>query len=143
MAVGRFKFSERSAAALESCHHELQLVATHALAAEVIDFAVDEGHRGEAAQNAAFATGKSQLPWPKGKHNAVPSNAMDLRPIVPAGVNVWSAAALPYWYFLAGVVLAEASAAGVPIRWGGDWDSDRNLTEERFRDLGHFERVTK
>ena len=27
----------------------------------------------------------------------------------------------------------------IPIRWGGDWDSDNNLNDQNFMDLVHFE----
>ena len=27
------------------------------------------------------------------------------------------------------------------IRWGGDWDGDNDLNDQKFNDLGHFELV--
>ncbi|GAG46371.1 unnamed protein product, partial [marine sediment metagenome] len=42
---------------------------------------------------------------------------------------------------LAGILRAIASDHGLEIKWGGDWDGDFNLLEERFLDLGHFELI--
>lgn len=44
------------------------------------------------------------------------------------------------WYYFAGFVLGAAKQMGIDIRWGGDWDSDRDIHENRFDDLPHFER---
>ena len=42
-----------------------------------VDFKVLEGHRGEAAQEAAYAKGLTKLHWPHGNHNKLPSRAAD------------------------------------------------------------------
>lgn len=44
----------------------------------------------------------------------------------------------PY-YYMAGRILQLAMDQGIKVRWGGDWDMDGDLTEERFLDLVHFE----
>lgn len=46
--------------------------------AGIVEITVLCGHRGEAAQNEAFATGTSKSPWPKSKHNRLPSDAVDV-----------------------------------------------------------------
>jgi peptidoglycan LD-endopeptidase CwlK len=140
--MATFRFAARSEDSLRSVDERLAKVLRQALALEVIDFAVIEGHRDQAAQDAAVRKGTSQVRWPKGKHNAFPSLAADLLPIVPPGVEVYSTRALPYWHVLAGAILTVARYNGVGIRWGGDWDGDRDLTEEKFLDLGHFELVS-
>ena len=43
------------------------------------------------------------------------------------------------FYYFGGFVLGTAQEMGLGIRWGGDWDGDLNLSEERFKDLVHFE----
>ena len=43
------------------------------------------------------------------------------------------------WYVLAGVVHVAAKDLGVEIRWGGDWDSDFDMTDQQFNDLAHYE----
>ena len=67
--------NERSLKNLATCHPDLQR-----LAAEMrreIDFVVICGHRNKADQDKAFRDGFSKTPWPKSKHNKVPSLAFD------------------------------------------------------------------
>ncbi len=45
------------------------------------------------------------------------------------------------FYYLAGIVKGVASQMGIKVRWGGDWDSDNDLNDQSFMDLGHFEIV--
>ena len=42
-------------------------------------------------------------------------------------------------YYFCGYVLAVAKQLGLDIRWGGDWDSDRETKDQTFNDLVHFE----
>tara|TARA_R110000824_G_scaffold21496_4_gene80052 strand:+ start:4667 stop:5011 length:345 start_codon:yes stop_codon:yes gene_type:complete len=101
------------------------------------DFSVLEGYRSPERQDMLFRDGKSKLPGGKSKHNVFPSIAVDLAPF-PIDWND-----LDRFVFLAGVMHASAHAIGFgdQLRWGGDWDMDHQLTDERFRDLGHFELV--
>jgi len=46
--------------------------------AEIDEIAVLCGYRGEAEQNKAVADGASETPWPRSKHNRVPSDAVDV-----------------------------------------------------------------
>jgi len=43
------------------------------------------------------------------------------------------------FYMFAGYVLRVAETMGIKIRYGGDWDGDRKTTDQRFKDLPHFE----
>ncbi len=45
------------------------------------------------------------------------------------------------WYYMGGLFLALGAEMGIPFRWGGDWDSDGEITDQKFHDLGHIERV--
>ena len=94
-----------------------------------------EGHRGEQAQNAAFNSGKSKLKWPNGKHNELPSLAVDAAPL-PLNWNDRES-----FSHFAGYVQGCADCLGFQIRWGGDWDQDRSLRNNSFDDLVHFELV--
>lgn len=46
---------------------------------------------------------------------------------------------LALFYYFGGYVLARAKALELSIRWGGDWDNDRDIKEQNFDDLVHFE----
>ena len=125
------KFSTRSKAALDTAHPKLK-----ELFNEVIkhwDCIVLEGHRGKAAQDKAFREGKSKTPWPTSKHNKSPSLAVDVAPYPIDWKNS------ERFYAFAGFVIGIAKMKGIEIRWGGDWDSDRDFKDQTFFDLPHFE----
>jgi peptidoglycan L-alanyl-D-glutamate endopeptidase CwlK len=128
-------FGAASRAQLATCHPRLQLVLNEAI--KHFDFSVIEGHRGEAAQNAAYAKHLSQLPWPKGNHNAVPSRAAD---IAPSPVD-WSEGEKPHlrFAFMMGVVLVAAHLVGVKVRFGMDWNRNLDMRDESFIDMPHVE----
>ncbi len=41
--------------------------------------------------------------------------------------------------FFGGFVLGIAQTMGIAIRYGGDWDSDKDLTDQTFQDITHYE----
>lgn len=51
--------------------------------------------------------------------------------------------AIKRFHVLAGYVLGIAEALGVALLWGGDWNMNWVYTDQRFDDLGHFERVLR
>lgn len=126
-------FSGRSAQRLKQCHPELQLIFNQVVLK--YDCVILCGHRGEAEQTAAFESGKSKTPWPKSKHNATPSLAVD---VAPSPLD-WSK--LHEFYLFAGYVLGVAEGLGIRVRWGGDWDGDKDIRDQKFNDLVHFELV--
>ena len=118
-----YKFSQRSLDNLSTCHPDLIRLMNEVI--KHIDITVLCGHRGEAAQNLAFANHTSQLKWPHGNHNKIPSLAVD---IAPWPVDWDNEAA---FYTVAHVVKHLAEKLGIPIVWGGDWKG--------FKDLPHYE----
>ncbi len=125
------KFGKKSKAALATCHPLLQLV-FHKVIREV-DCSVLEGHRGEYTQNKYFEKGTSKLKFPNGKHNSIPSKAVD---VVPYPID-WED--IERMRMFAGYVQGVAAVLGVKIRCGADWDGDWDLNEQTFIDLPHFE----
>mgnify|MGYP003649027901 CR=1 FL=1 len=122
-----YRFSQRSLARLQTCEPDLVLLMTEALADPSCpsDMTVLEGHRGEDRQNEMVRTGKSQLAWPKSRHNSTPSQAVDVAPYVDGAVS-WS---WPHYYPLADHIKAtwarlkaDGRVSG-DIEWGGDWTS--------------------
>lgn len=126
-------FSEKSISKLSTCHPLLQRV-FHEVVRE-FDCSILEGHRDKDRQNQMVAEGKSQVRWPDGKHNAVPSLAVDVTPY-PIQWDDRERQTL-----FAGYVLATAKSMGVTLRWGGDWDRDTEVRDNSFDDLVHFEIV--
>ena len=125
------RFGNRSTRELNTLHPDLKEVLNEAI--KYFDFSVLEGHRNEDRQNLMLREGKSQLAYPKGKHNKVPSEAVDLAPY-PIDWNNANR-----FYFLCGFILGIAKQKGIELRYGGDWDGDFELTDNNFDDIGHLE----
>lgn len=127
-------FGNTSQARLDTCDERLRQVF-----AEVVrnfDCVILEGHRDKATQDGYFQAGKSRLPWPRGKHCAMPSQAVDAAPYRGGKASYDQRQCL----FFGGYVLGVAAQLGVRLRWGGDWDGDREaMTDQSFQDLVHFE----
>lgn len=117
------KFSPTSEARLKEVDPALQTILRTVI--QDYDFSVLCGYRGEAEQNLLFSGGKSQLQWPKSKHNVMPSRAVDVAPY-PIDWND-----LSRFHELAGRILEAAHLLNIPITWGGHWKT--------FKDYPHFE----
>ena len=133
MRRGPYQLSFISRARLETCDPRLQVLFNEVL--KCFDFSVLEGYRGRKSQNEKYRQGLSKVEWPDGKHNKVPSEAID---------------AVPYpicwedrerFHFFAGLVLGIAFSLGINLRWGGDWDRDTEVRDNEFDDLVHYELV--
>lgn len=133
-------YSVRSRERLSSCHKDLRMIFNAVIAH--FDCTITQGHRGEAEQDAAYHSGKSQLPWPQSKHNKTPSMAVDVAPYPIDWQDI------DRFRYFAGYVMGVADmlhAEGVithRLRWGGDFDRDTQLKDSNFVDMPHFELVT-
>lgn len=126
------KFGKKSQNMLDTCEPKLRQ-----LFAEVIkhyDCTILEGHRTKERQGELFKQGKTKL-QSGGKHTTIPSCAVD---VAPYPVD-WDDT--KRFYHFAGFVQATATQLGISIRWGGDWDSDKDLKDQSFFDLVHFELI--
>ena len=125
------RFSKSSQAKLETCDKDLQKLFTETI--KHFDCTVLCGHRNEKDQTKAYKAGNSKVQFPHGKHNKLPSYGVDVSPY-PID---WDDR--ERFYYFSGFVLGIASQLGIKIRYGGDWDSDKNLKDNKFDDLVHFE----
>lgn len=114
---------------LDTCHPKLQRlireVDRRLTKRKMLDITVVCGHRGEKAQEEAFATHRSTKHWPESKHNTLPSNAVDVAPY-PINWNDRESFAL-----MAGYILAVADDLDIEINVGALW--------RKFPDLPHIE----
>lgn len=127
-------FSDHSNFKLDVCDDRLQ-----ALFREVVkryDCTIICGHRNRSNQNNAYDTGKSRVRYPDSKHNTLPTKAVDVAPYISGRGIVWESRQCSHF---AGYVQAVAERMEIPIRWGGDWDQDRDVKDQVFNDLVHFE----
>jgi len=151
-----YNYSTISNDSLLSCHPELQLVFRIVL--ETYDHSILVGYRGKDAQEAAFKAGKSKVHYPFGKHNKKPSLAVDVAPypVDWALLNKknktdeeWKLyrKEIYKFYHFAGFVegiarrLLKEGRILHKIRWGGDWDSDHDFSDQNFDDLVHYELI--
>lgn len=112
-------------------------------AEKIVPLTVIEGHRGEAAQNTAFDTGKSKLQWPNGKHNKLPSLAVDLAPTYfEKGTKIDWKDVIAFGRIM-GVMQCLAFQRNIKLRFGLDWDGDFRSVgrdpDESFLDAPHVE----
>jgi peptidoglycan LD-endopeptidase CwlK len=133
-------FSHKSADRLFTCDRQIQKLFNAVIVHR--DCSILEGHRGQIDQDNFFALGKSKVKWPDGKHNSMPSEAIDAAPYpIPPnwGADHWKDMVI--FYEFAAIVRYEAAKLGIKIRWGGDWDGDGDYKDQTFDDLVHFELV--
>lgn len=131
------KLNEKSFSKLTTAHSDLQAVFFEVI--KYFDCEVITAYRGEEEQNKAFEEKKTQKIWPLSKHNQMPSLAIDVSPL-PIDWNDTKR-----FYYFAGFVkgisekLKSEGKITHSIRWGGDWDNDTEVKENKFNDLVHFE----
>jgi len=126
-----FPFSQRSQDNLAQCDPRLERIAREAI--KHVDFGVICGRRDKVDQNRLFDEGKTQVKFPDSKHNKNPSQAFDLFPS-PYDWNDREA-----FIRFAAFILGIAAGMGYSLRWGGDWNKDWDLKDNRFNDWPHFE----
>ncbi len=125
------KFGKRSRERLATCDKRLQDVFNEVI--KTVDCSVLEGHRGEERQNKLLKEGKTKVAYPKGRHNAFPSRAAD---VVPYPID-WKDR--ERFHLFAGFVIGVANRMGITLRWGGDWNMNFEVDDNKFDDFPHFE----
>ena len=126
------RFGTRSKKNLKHCDPRLQRIFNEVI--KTVDCSVIEGHRDEARQNKLYEEGKTQVKYPNGRHNAYPSLAID---VVPYPID-WNDR--ERFTLFAGFVKGIAKGMyGIDLRWGGDWDNDWEVQDNRFDDFPHYE----
>jgi len=125
------KFGKSSKKRLATCHEDLQKVFNEVI--KKVDCSVLEGHRSEERQNKLYEEGKTKVLYPKGRHNASPSRAAD---VVPYPVD-WNDR--ERFHLFSGFVLGVAYRMGIDLRWGGDWNMNFEVDDNKFDDFPHFE----
>ena len=114
-----------------TCHPELILLAN--VVVRHFDLSVLEGHREPDRQVQLFREKKTRT-LDDSAHLLLPSDGIDMLPY-PIDYEDWER-----MIYFGGFVMATAALLRIPLIWGGDWDHDQILKDERWRDLAHFER---
>ncbi len=128
------RFGRNSRKQLSTSDGRLQEIAHIVL--KIKDHAVVKGHRTEREQHSAYESGHSQLDWPNGKHNKLPSIAIDVQTYpVPQSEQELREEQL----YLLGLYAGVGHMKDIPIRIGGDWDRDGEIADNSFDDFFHVE----
>ena len=125
------KFGKKSKKNLSTCHEDLQKVFNEVI--KYVDCSVLEGHRSEERQEQLFSEGKTKVHYPKGRHNSKPSRAVD---VVPYPID-WNDR--ERFHLFSGFVIGLARGMGITLRWGGDWNMNFEVDDNKFDDFPHFE----
>ena len=125
------RYSKRSKKRLATCDERLQDVFNEVI--KHVDCSILEAHRSKERQNKLYDEGRTKVRYPDGRHNFNPSRAVDVTPY-PVDWEDRERQTL-----FAGFVLGTARSMGINLRWGGDWDQDFQVMDNRFDDFPHFE----
>ena len=125
------KFGTRSRNSLHSCDDRLKKVFNEVI--KTVDCSVLEGHRDKDRQNKLYKEGKTKVRYPNGRHNKLPSMACD---VVPYPID-WNDR--ERFHLFAGFVIGIAKSMGINLRWGGDWNQNWFVDDNKFDDFPHFE----
>ena len=94
-----------------------------------MDVTIIEGLRSEERQKELLKQGKTKTKF--SKH--IEGKAVDLAPY-PIDWNDRDR-----FHYMGGMIRGIAKQLNVPVRWGGDWDSDGETKDNSFDDLVHVE----
>lgn len=117
---------------LDKLHPDLRRVVE--TVAQTWDLTILETARTPERQAEMVATGKSKTLQSKHliQYDGF-AHAVDLAPM-PIDWNDTKR-----WYYFGGFCRATAVRLGLPVVWGGDWNSNTQVTDQTFNDLDHLE----
>ena len=121
------RFGKRSKERLKGVNAKLVNVLNELI--KIMDVTIIEGLRTKERQEELVSQGKSQTKF--SKH--IEGRAVDLAPY-PID---WKDR--ERFHYMGGMVRGIGKQMGVDVRWGGDWDSDGEIKDNKFDDLVHVE----
>jgi peptidoglycan L-alanyl-D-glutamate endopeptidase CwlK len=122
-----YKFGKRSRNRLKGVDSRLVNVLNELI--KIMDVTVIEGLRSAERQEELLAKGATKVKY--SKH--MEGKAVDIAPY-PIDWNDRER-----FHYMGGMVRGIAKALNLDIRWGGDWDSDGEIKDNKFDDLVHIE----
>lgn len=154
-------FGQRSMKQYLTLHNDLQLILDWGIKYCAVDFTLIEGHRPPEKQMEYYKKGRefNDGRWKvvnqkavitnvdgyhvKGKHNYNPSLAVDFAAYVPDKPQLtWDSIHLTYIGATLVLIADYLYTEGIishKLRWGGNWDKDGDLADNRLYDRPHVE----
>lgn len=144
-------FGKTSLERLSTCHIDIQTICNYVIV--FFDFSILEGARTDKLQQEYFnaVPPKTTLDGihNKSKHQVTEeqplSMAVDGSPYpIDFSDKLKSRARFYMWagyMFMASEILYDQGKITHKLRWGGDWDSDKNFKDQSFDDLPHLELI--
>uniref|UniRef100_A0A6M3ME16 Putative peptidase n=1 Tax=viral metagenome TaxID=1070528 RepID=A0A6M3ME16_9ZZZZ len=144
------KFGRASRERLYTCRSPLIVLFEEVI--KVFDCSILCGSRNREEQDALFYMDppRTRCKWPDSSHNVEEgkegeealSMAVDAAPYYAEMPHTrWDEDSLRRWYYFGGRVVEMARHLSIPIRWGGDWDMDTYVLDQKLMDLPHFELI--
>tara|TARA_R100000458_G_C8268553_1_gene243380 strand:+ start:903 stop:1286 length:384 start_codon:yes stop_codon:yes gene_type:complete len=96
---------------------------------KIMDVTIIEGVRSAERQEELLKKGATKVKY--SKH--MEGKAVDLAPYPIDWEN------RDGFHYMGGMIRGIAKQLNIPIRWGGDWDSDGDVKDNGFDDLVHIE----
>lgn len=125
------KYGSKSQRVLESLNEDLAEIMVEAI--KWVDISLIEGKRSSERQAELLKLGATKTL--KSKH--LTGQAVDFAPY-HNGIQ-WNKR--ENFIYIAGIIRGIACMMGIKIRWGGDWNSNNDLSDNDFDDLCHIELV--
>tara|TARA_R100000234_G_C4928510_1_gene147394 strand:- start:94 stop:474 length:381 start_codon:yes stop_codon:yes gene_type:complete len=122
-----FKFGKRSKQRLKGVDAKLVNVLNELI--KIMDVTIIEGLRTQERQDELVKQGASKTKF--SKH--ILGKAVD---VAPYPID-WKDR--DRFHYMGGMIRGIAKQLNVPVRWGGDWDSDGETKDNSFDDLVHVE----
>lgn len=155
------KFGIKSLKQYNTLHRDLQIIVDWGIKYSRVDFSLHEGHRPSEKQFEYYKRGRKEVngDWIienkkatitnvdgyriKGKHNYNPSLAVDFTIYINGKPELkWDSHHLTYvgaTLIAAAEFLFEEGIITHKLRWGGDWDMDGDLADNKLYDRPHVE----
>jgi len=140
-------FSKTSQSKLDTCHPDIVLICNEVI--KNFDYSILEGSRLDSLQYKYFLEGKSKLDGINdiSKHQVMPeeplSKAVDVAPYPIDFRNDNKAKARFYmlagYFFQAAAKLLKEGKISHTLKWGGDWNGNKDFKDQSFDDLPHFQ----
>ena len=122
-----YRFGKKSKERLKGVDSNLVKVLNELI--KIMDVTIIEGVRSKERQEQLLAQGKTKTKY--SKH--ITGKAVDL---APYPIN-WEDREM--FHYMGGMLRSIGQSMGLKIRWGGDWDSDGDINDNKFDDLVHVE----